>query len=114
MAKDDNRQGRLTVGGRLAGDQFVAWRHLHVPRDAQALEGVFRLVVHRAASALGRTDRGEFLDDLVDGLRLAIDRESDADLAQRAIALAVLREIQRHDGNALALDVAPDVELGPM
>ena len=38
----------------------------------------------------------------------------DVGIAQRAIALAVLREIQRDDRDVFALGVGPDVGLGPM
>ena len=44
---------------------------------------------------------------------VAVDREGDVLLAQRAVALAVAREIERHHRDALALDIAPDIELGP-
>src|SRR5256885_10197117 len=39
---------------------------------------------------------------------------SDVLIAQRAIALAVLRKIKRDDRNVFALGVGPDVGLGPM
>src|SRR3546814_13577466 len=46
---------------------------------------------------------------------MAVDRKRNADLAERAEALALaVGEIQRHDRDALALDVAPDVDLGPV
>ena len=41
-------------------------------------------------------------------------RVGDVLIAERAIALAVLRQIQRDDRNVLALGVGPDVGLGPM
>src|SRR5690606_32912412 len=56
----------------------------------------------------------EFRDDLVDRRRPARDRRRAGSAAERAVALAVPGEIEIDDGNALALDIAPDVELGPM
>src|SRR5262245_22856250 len=80
----------------------------HIPRNAQTLEGVLRIMVHGAAGALGRADGLQLRHDGVDVRGRAVDREGDADLAQRTVALALAREIERHDRNALALDVAPD------
>src|SRR5215813_2509191 len=88
--------------------------NLEIPGDAQALERVLGLVVHGAADALGRPGGIELGDDLVDGARLRGDREGDVGVAERAIALAVAREIKRDDRDALAASVDPDVALGPM
>ena len=41
-------------------------------------------------------------------------RIGDVLIAERAVALAVLRQIQRNDRDVLALGVGPDVRLGPM
>src|SRR3546814_13605650 len=56
----------------------------------------------------------QLLDDLVDGGGLADDRRGDVLVTQRTVALAVLGEIKIDQGNLLAADVAPDVELGPV
>src|SRR5262249_37162931 len=46
--------------------------------------------------------------------RLRGDREGDVGVAERAIALAVAREIERDDRDPLAPRIGPDVDLGPM
>src|SRR5215472_3146405 len=81
----------------------------HISLRAQALEGVLALVVHGAARALGLAACFELEDDLGDGGRRRRHGEGDVLLAERAEALAVAREIERHHRHALALDVAPDV-----
>ncbi len=60
---------------------------------------------------LGAVELG---DDLVDGARLRRDRRGDVGIAERAIALAVARQIERDDRDALAPRVGPDIGLGPM
>src|SRR3546814_7811140 len=42
------------------------------------------------------------------------DRRGDVAVALRAVALAVPGQIERHDGDALAPGVEPDVQLGPV
>src|SRR5262249_48489154 len=82
--------------------------------DPQALERVLGLVIHGAARALGRPGDVELGDDLVDRARLRRDRKCDVRIAERAVALAVAREIEWDDRDALAARIGPDVALGPM
>src|SRR5262249_6065621 len=95
----------------------------HIALGAQPLEGVLGLAVHGAAGALRGLRRFEFGDDLVERGGVAVDREGDVLVAERAIALArpaaagaarTGREVQIDDWNALAPDVVPDVDLRPM
>src|ERR1051326_806903 len=107
--------GSETDGGTAR--TFMAcrlYRRSQIPGDAQALERVLRLVIHGAAGALGRAGHVELGDDLVDGARLRGDREGDVRVAERAIALAVAREIERDDRDGLAPRIGPDVCFGPM
>src|SRR5260370_33881861 len=86
----------------------------HISLRAQALEGVLALMVHGAAHALGLAARFELEDDLGDGGGGRRHGEGDVPLAERAEALTVAGEIERHHGNVLlALDVAPAVDFGP-
>src|SRR5512135_18530 len=98
----------------LSGGVVIPGVRSHVALGAQALEGVLALVVHGAARALGLAGRLELGDDLRDGACGRAHGEGDVLLAERAKALAVAREIERHHRHALALDVAPDVDLGPV
>src|SRR5580692_899660 len=87
---------------------------LQVAGNAQALERILGLVVHGAAGALRHLGAIELGDDLVDGARLRRHRRGDVGIAERAIALAVAREIKWDDRDALAPRIGPDVGLGPM
>src|SRR5713226_6131179 len=80
----------------------------------QPLETVLRLMVHRSSRPLGDLGALELGDDLVERIGAAGDGEGDVLIAERAIAFAVFGEIERYDGDALAADVAPDVEFRPM
>jgi hypothetical protein len=71
-------------------------------------------VIERAAGALRHLGAVEFGQDLVDAGGGRTNRIGDVLIAQRAIALAVLREIERDDRNVFALGVGPDVGFGPM
>src|ERR1035437_3656150 len=87
----------------------------HVAIAPQFLEGIFAFLVLRAACAFGDSGGAQFVDDFPDGFRLGPDRESAGITANRAIAFAFgVREIERNHGNIFALDVFPDVQLGPM
>ena len=89
-------------------------RGLHVACGTEPFEGVFRLVVHGAAAAFGDSGSFKLGDDLFYRGGFAVDRIGDVLIAKRAVALAVFREIQIDDRNILALDVPPDIKLGPM
>ena len=67
---------------------------LHIAGGAQALEGILGFVVHRPAGALGHPGRLQLGDDLVERGGVAVDREGDVLVAQRAVALAVLGEVE--------------------
>src|SRR6185437_13845981 len=75
---------------------------LEIPCGAQALEGVLGFVIHGAARAFGNFGGFEFGDDLVDGARFRFDGKSNGGIAERAVTLAVVAEIQRNDRNVLA------------
>src|SRR5690242_300398 len=86
----------------------------HVSAGAQPLEGVLGLLVLGAAGALGDARALELGDDRVDVGRLARHRPGARPAAQRAVAPPVAREIELDHRDALALRVAPHIELGPM
>src|SRR5688572_6229255 len=93
---------------------FVMGRASHIAGGAQPLERVFGLAIHGAARALRRLGPLQLGDDRFDRVGDAVDRERDVLVAERAVALAVLGEIQLDHRDLLARDVAPDVHLGPM
>src|SRR3712207_3747127 len=101
---------RSAAGGGES-PSFIVRAPSQVAADAQALEGVFGLVVHGAPVALGAGGAAQLGDDGGHVRRLAGDREGDADLAERAVALAALGEVQRDDRDLLPRDVAPHVQL---
>src|SRR5436190_1255167 len=88
----------------------------HVALAAQLLETV--LAVLHAPRALGdilERSALQFDDDVVDALGLALDRPLAGAAAQAAVARAVaLVVVQRDRRDRFALDVLPDVELGPI
>src|SRR5262249_18066374 len=95
----------------------VLWSLLaysHVTGGAQPLEGVFGLTVHGPASPLWRPCLFQLDDDFLDSVGIAVDGEGDVLVAERAVALAILGEVELDDRNGLARDVARDVHLGPM
>jgi hypothetical protein len=65
---------------------------LHEALRAQLLHGVALVMILRAAGALAGAGGGEFVDDRVDGVGLALDRAGDRPAAERAeaVLLAVL------------------------
>jgi hypothetical protein len=71
-------------------------------------------VIHGAAGAFGGPRRIELGNDLVDRARLRRHRKRDVGIAKRAIAFAVLGEVERNDGYALTPGIGPDVAFGPM
>src|SRR5262245_36263028 len=81
---------------------------------AQALEGILRFVIHGATGSLRNLGGVELGDDLSKRAGVGGDRKRDVGIAERAVALAVAREIERNDRNAFPLRVGPDVALGPM
>src|SRR5947207_5460404 len=85
----------------------------HIALRAQAFEGVLALVVHGAPRALGLVARLKLQNDLGNRGRRGRHREGDVFLAERAEPPAITGEIERHHRHALALDVAPDIDLGP-
>src|SRR3984957_18729637 len=85
-----------------------------VARDAQPLEGIFGFVIERPACAfrhLGAIQLDENFFDVRCGRSHGM---GDVGITQRAIALAILGEIQRNDRDIFALRISPDVGLGPM
>src|SRR6185503_6830473 len=88
----------------------------HVALAAQLLEAV--LAVLHAARALRDVPQRPALqlhDDVVHVLGLALDRPLAGSAAQAAVARAVaLVVVERHRRDVLALDVLPDVQLGPV
>src|SRR5260221_13622700 len=104
----------MTTGSNLARAGVGRFVTLHVPRCAKLLEGAFGLLVLCPARAFGRLGVLELGDDVVDSGGGAGHRARAGRAAERAIAQAVAREIEIDHRDALAPDVAPDIELGPM
>src|SRR5215216_6088062 len=88
----------------------------HVAFATQLLEAVFAVL--EPSGSLGdilELSAPDLREDVVDVLRRALDRRLAGTAAQAAIARAVaLVVVQRHRRDRLALDVLPDVELGPV
>src|SRR5262245_41155638 len=103
-----------TMTMRIRSRSVLMRGRSHIARGAQPFERVLGLAVHGASGALRRACGLQRGDDRFDGVCGAVDREGDVAVAERAVALAVLGEIELHHGNPLARDVAPDVDLGPM
>src|SRR3546814_9197838 len=79
----------------------------HVAGRAHALEGVLALVVHGTATAFGDPGGAQLGDALLDRVGIAADRVGDVHVAERAIALAVACEVQRHQRDAFTMEVEP-------
>src|SRR5688572_103903 len=88
----------------------------HVALAAQLLEAVFAVLEPpRALGDVLELAALQLDDDLVDVPRLAVDGLLARAAAQAAVALAVaVVVIERHRRDVLALDVFPDVQLGPV
>src|SRR5262252_7962964 len=71
-------------------------------------------MIHSAAGALGSPRGVEFSDDFIDRAGMRLHGKCDVSIAQRAVALAVPREIERNDRDAFTPGVGPDVGLGPV
>src|SRR5437762_3039698 len=80
----------------------------------QLLHRVALMVILGAAGALTRARGFQFSDDGVNGVCVARDGFANWTAAERAIALAIFRKIHFWNGNVFALDVAPNVNLGPI
>ena len=95
----------------------VAPRSVRVERPTSTtIDGEVGGIRFDRAGAAHVADRAVADDAALDGLAGARRREL-ADRAPHAVArihLALVREVQRRERDALALDVAPDVELGPV
>src|SRR5438552_13044399 len=72
------------------------------------------MMILSAAGALTRARGFQFSDDGVNGACVARDGFGNWTAAERAIALAIFRKIHFWNGNVFALDVAPNVNLGPI
>src|SRR6185436_17558422 len=88
----------------------------HVALATQLFQAV--LAVLEAAGPLGdvlQRAAPDLVDDLVDVVRLALDGGLAGAAAQAAVAGAVAPVVvERDGGDVLALDVLPDVQLGPV
>src|SRR5207248_102558 len=84
------------------------------PSRRLPLECIFGFVIERAPRAFRHLGAVEFGQDLVDVGGGGRHRIGDVLVAERAVTLAVLRQIKRDDRYVLALGVGPDVGLGPM
>src|SRR2546429_8272121 len=103
-----------TLAGRIMFIAALTPKYpLEIAGDAQPLESIFSFVVQRPARALRHLGAVEFGEDFIDAGGGRSHRIGDVLIAQRTIALAILREIKRDDRNVLALGVGPDVGLGP-
>ena len=114
MADDSDIEAACTRRFFAIGEniEFARWfvhGALHVTVSAQALEGIFRFMVHRPPGTLGRRGDPELGDDFIDGRRLAIDRRGDVFVAERAVAFAVAREIERHGRDVFPLGIEPHI-----
>src|ERR1035437_5346426 len=99
-----------------AGDgsgALIGKSHISVP--TQFLEGRFTFLVLRPARPLRRPCAAQFLDDLMHRARLGLHRECARVTPNAAVTFSLLvREVERDDGDALALDIFPDVQLRPV
>src|SRR5215208_2793285 len=104
-------------------DECVAWcgrrgRRSHVPVAAERLEPAAVVLVLRASRPLGDVREAAALqldDDLLHVLRVRCHRLGARPAAEGPEALTLaLVVVQAHRGDALALDVLPDVELRPI
>src|SRR5215813_11021218 len=100
--------------GMTRGDSISSEYALQISSDAQSLESVLGLVIHGAAGAFRGPRRIKLGNDLVDRARLGRDRKRDVGIAKRAIALAVLGEVEWNDRYPLTPRIGPDVGFGPM
>ena len=118
-------------------------RHcLEIPFFFAVLHGAFAALVVHASAALSNACCGNFIDDFFEGVGVAFKGARDCeiaegpetdmhhfgrfiraevevvgvgeDLACATDALAVMREVERRQGDVLAEDVVPHVELGPV
>src|SRR6266851_8552196 len=76
--------------------------------DTQPLERIFGFMIERAAGAFRHLGAVELGQDFVDVGSRRRHRIGDVLIAERAVTLAVLRQIKRDDRNVLALGVGPD------
>src|SRR5260370_17682209 len=67
-----------------------------------------------AAGTLTNSCRFKLGNDLVDVRSVALDRMRDRAATQRTEPFPVSREIHLRDRNILTLDVAPDIDFGPI
>src|SRR6185312_12589265 len=97
-----HRRGAVRRGRDACGEDHVHGNaHTKYPSeiasDTQPLESVFGLVIESAAGALRHLGAVEFGQDFIDARGGGSHRVGDVLVAQRAIALAVLRQIERDD-----------------
>src|SRR5665213_4450991 len=109
----------LGVADSVVGTfMFIATLNLavvsEITGDAQPLEGIFGFVIQCSARTFRHLGAVEFDQDFVDVGGGRGHGIGDVGVAQRAVALAVFRQIKRDDRNVFALGVGPDVGLGPM
>ena len=87
----------------------------HVAIAAEFLESVLAFFVLGAAGAFARFGVAEFFDDFADGFRVGFNRAGAGGASEAAIALSFgVCEVERDDRHVLALDIFPDVQLGPV
>src|ERR1035437_2794556 len=87
----------------------------HVPVPPQLLEGGFAFLVLRPARPLRRPRAAQFLYDLSHSAGLRLDGERARVTANAPVPRPlVVREIEWDDGDALALDILPDIQLRPV
>src|SRR5471030_1396721 len=82
--------------------------------NPQPLESVFGLMVERPPGTFRHLGVFELDQDFLDRGCVGDNGIGDVLIAERAIALAVLCQIQRDDRDVLTLGVGPDVGFGPM
>src|SRR5687767_4031754 len=87
----------------------------HVTIATEFFESVFAFFVLGAARALGNVGGAKFFDDVAHAHRFGFNWGGARPATDGAIALAfAIGEIERNHGNAFALDIFPDVQLGPV
>jgi hypothetical protein len=87
---------------------------LHVSQAAKFLHHVSRFLVLSTACAFSRCRGFEFLDNLREGVGGRFDRCATGLAADGPKPLALPGVVKAHNRDLLALDVLPDIQLGPV
>src|ERR1035437_6858514 len=100
-------------GAGVGSGALIGKSHVSIP--PQILEGRFAFLVLRPARTLRRSCAAQFLHDLMHRARLGLHRECARVTPNTPVTFSLLvGEVERDDGDALALDIFPDVQLRPV